>query len=300
MGNKLKLKTYGNRSRSNRKKLKNSTERRIDNEHKHNNEEQEEMEVNSPQIITKRQKKKSMKAAIDERQQSEECEQDDIENEDDESEEHYEVECIVKHRKSLKKDNPKYDDAGERCYEYFVKWKGWESSTNTWEHQQNLSNCKKLIDAYWAEKDRQKKEKEQRKKDKKNKKKKKIEIVIETENKQKMDEQNKENKENQKKKYKAKRTLILSDSEDNNEEYEDVPIEMNEDVKEEEHDLIDDDIENEQCVVEEVDNQDIDSNASRKLKKRSYSEENTISDPIIESPIAKEPPLKKRKFEETK
>merc|ERR1712130_945271 len=108
-------------------------------------------------------------------------------------------------------------------------------------------------------------------------------IVIETENKQKMDEQNKENKENRKKKYKAKRTLILSDSEDNNEEYEDVPIEMNE-----------------QCVVEEVDNQDIDSNASRKLKKRSYSEENTISDPIIESPIAKEPPLKKRKFEETK
>merc|ERR1712228_283437 len=170
------------------------------------------------------------------------------------SEEHYEVECVVKHRKSVKKAFPKYDEDGERCYEYFVKWKGWDASTNTWEHQQNLANCKKLIDAYWADRESKKKEKEQKKKTKKVKKKKKkseprIEIEVDEQNETEDEpekelsivsivESEKEEKQKKavpKKKYKATRTLILSDSEedeeeeDENEECDDAPqIDLNE------------------------------------------------------------------------
>merc|ERR1712129_557140 len=82
------------------------------------------------------------------------------------SEEHYEVGYVVKHRKSLKKKYPKFDENGDRCYEYFVKWKNWDSSTNTWEHQDELSSCKKLINAFWEERERVKAEKEKKKKEK--------------------------------------------------------------------------------------------------------------------------------------
>merc|ERR1712228_1035458 len=212
------------------------------------------------------------------------------------SEEHYEVECVVKHRKSVKKAFPKYDEDGERCYEYFVKWKGWDASTNTWEHQQNLANCKKLIDAYWADRESKKKEKEQKKKTKSEPR---IEIEVDEQNETEYEpekelsivsivESEKEERQKKavpKKKYKATRTLILSDSEedeeeeDENEECDDAPqIELNEDVKEEEVD---------QDVHAQPEEEEVEENASRK---RSFLEK-------IES---NEPPLKKRKFEETK
>merc|ERR1712204_165100 len=95
----------------------------------------------------------------------EEVNDDGVEAES-ESEEHYEVEYVVKHRKSLKKKYPKFDENGDRCYEYFVKWKNWDSSTNTWEHQDELSSCKKLISVFWEERERVKAEKEKKKKEK--------------------------------------------------------------------------------------------------------------------------------------
>merc|ERR1712154_100074 len=137
---------------------------------------QDEEAMISPQITTKRQRKKSLKSMEKQNKNEKkvECDQVDeiiaiatnesAEEADDEDDEHYEVEYVVKARKSLKKSHPKYDDAGDRCYEYFVKWKGWDSSTNTWEHQESLGNCTKLIDAFWAEKERQKAEKEKIKK----------------------------------------------------------------------------------------------------------------------------------------
>merc|ERR1712013_751871 len=73
--------------------------------------------------------------------------EEDVEEED---EEEYEVEYVVKHRKSLKSNYPKKRADGERCMEYFVKWKNWDASTNTWEHEDELASCTKLIDAFWA------------------------------------------------------------------------------------------------------------------------------------------------------
>jgi len=53
-----------------------------------------------------------------------------------EEEEEYEVEAIVDKR--VKKG----------VVEYFVKWKGWPSDTNTWEGLDNLENSGELIDEY--------------------------------------------------------------------------------------------------------------------------------------------------------
>ena len=36
--------------------------------------------------------------------------------------------------------------------EYEVKWKGWKTEMNTWEHELDLSNCSELIEQYWTEK----------------------------------------------------------------------------------------------------------------------------------------------------
>ena len=81
------------------------------------------------------------------------------------SEEEYEVECIVKSRKSVKGDYPKHREDGQRCMEYFVKWKGWDASTNTWEHESELGACTKLIEAFWRKVE---KEREQRKRKRSN------------------------------------------------------------------------------------------------------------------------------------
>merc|ERR1712003_369856 len=51
-------------------------------------------------------------------------------------EEDYEVEEVVNHR----------DTAKGRMYE--VKWKGWDSSTNTWEPMKHLVDCKHLVTRY--------------------------------------------------------------------------------------------------------------------------------------------------------
>merc|ERR1712157_319634 len=69
-------------------------------------------------------------------------------------------------RKSVKKDYPKTREDGERCMEYFVKWKGWDPSTNTWEHEEGLTSCVKLIDQYWKDRELKQQEKERIKKEK--------------------------------------------------------------------------------------------------------------------------------------
>ena len=53
---------------------------------------------------------------------------------DDEPE--YEVEKILKHRK-----------AG-RGYQYWIKWRGYPNSENTWEPRRNLERAKEILDAY--------------------------------------------------------------------------------------------------------------------------------------------------------
>merc|ERR1712129_371511 len=151
---------------------------------------------------------------------------------------------------SLKKKYPKFDENGDRCYEYFVKWKNWDSSTNTWEHQDELSSCKKLISAFWEERESVKAEKEKKKKEKqaaaakKKKKRKSSAAAAKIKKSEKMPKQESENEEEAeidvvieevvpikdekiekivkdkkkivavKKKYKAKRVMILSDTED--------------------------------------------------------------------------------------
>merc|ERR1719461_1790651 len=82
----------------------------------------------------------------EEKGDKEEADEDEVEEEE---EPEYEVECIVKHRKSVKSKYPKTRDDGERCMEYRVKWKGWDESTNTWEHETELTQCQKLVDKYW-------------------------------------------------------------------------------------------------------------------------------------------------------
>eukprot|EP00835_Amoeboradix_gromovi_P001951 NODE_100_length_20777_cov_0.240884.p13 type:complete len:153 gc:universal NODE_100_length_20777_cov_0.240884:17940-18398(+) len=51
-------------------------------------------------------------------------------------EESYEVESIVDHKVEKGK------------FLYFVKWKGYESTENTWELERNLSGCSEILDAY--------------------------------------------------------------------------------------------------------------------------------------------------------
>jgi histone-lysine N-methyltransferase SUV39H len=56
-----------------------------------------------------------------------------------EGEEVYEVEKIVDHRK---------DQNGG--IQYLVKWKGWPKESNTWEPEENLTNCKQILKNYFA------------------------------------------------------------------------------------------------------------------------------------------------------
>merc|ERR1712129_586753 len=89
-----------------------------------------------------------------------------------------------------------------------------------------------------------------------------------------------------KKKYKAKRVMILSDTEDEDEE--------EEEVKEQEQEM--------QCVRDGTSK--IDLNESAASRKRSYSDSSNgcgDDDEVVEDDeMITEPPLKKRKFEETK
>lgn len=50
--------------------------------------------------------------------------------------EHYEVEEIVSHKKT------------GNGYEYLLKWKGYSSSENTWQSEEDL-DCPDLVAAYW-------------------------------------------------------------------------------------------------------------------------------------------------------
>jgi hypothetical protein len=53
-----------------------------------------------------------------------------------EGEEEYEVEALLAHRR-----------AGNR-YQYLVKWKGYDTSYNTWEPERNLTHMEELLDEY--------------------------------------------------------------------------------------------------------------------------------------------------------
>ncbi|KAI9314208.1 hypothetical protein BX666DRAFT_1971420 [Dichotomocladium elegans] len=55
--------------------------------------------------------------------------------------EEYEVEAIAGHRKNRKKLG----------VDYLIKWKGYDESDNTWEHESNV-HAPELIEAYWADK----------------------------------------------------------------------------------------------------------------------------------------------------
>merc|ERR1719385_189549 len=94
---------------------------------------------------------------------------------EDWDEEEYEVEYIVKSRKSVKGGYPKHREDGQRCVEYFVKWKGWDASTNTWEHESELGACTKLIEAFWQKVEKEREEKERSKREEKERKRRKKE-----------------------------------------------------------------------------------------------------------------------------
>jgi len=55
----------------------------------------------------------------------------------DPSEKEWVIEAILKHR---------FIDTAK--IEYFIKWKDWPSSTNTWEPLEHMVNCQKMIDDY--------------------------------------------------------------------------------------------------------------------------------------------------------
>ncbi|CAG8644508.1 17991_t:CDS:10, partial [Acaulospora morrowiae] len=51
----------------------------------------------------------------------------------------YEVEKILKHN---------YDDL-KHCFEYYIKWKGWDPVFNSWVDERDL-NARQLLDEYWS------------------------------------------------------------------------------------------------------------------------------------------------------
>ena len=55
----------------------------------------------------------------------------------DPSEKEWVIEAILKHR-----------FVETTKIEYFIKWKDWPSSTNTWEPLEHMVNCQKMIDVY--------------------------------------------------------------------------------------------------------------------------------------------------------
>ncbi|OHT05173.1 hypothetical protein TRFO_27184 [Tritrichomonas foetus] len=67
-----------------------------------------------------------------------------------EEESDYEVEEIIKHRKT------------SSGYTYYLKWKGFPSSANTWEKEKNLA-CPELLKKYWDDIKAQEGKKKQKK-----------------------------------------------------------------------------------------------------------------------------------------
>ena len=67
--------------------------------------------------------------------------------EEEEEEEEYEVEQILYHKQHYKTN-----------YFYYVKWKGYDESDNTWEPYKNLNGCCQLRDSYHARIDQLEKE----------------------------------------------------------------------------------------------------------------------------------------------
>jgi len=55
----------------------------------------------------------------------------------EEGEQEYEVERIVDHR-----------IVQNGVYHYFVKWRGWPKECNTWEPEENLTNCREMLKNY--------------------------------------------------------------------------------------------------------------------------------------------------------
>merc|ERR1712129_402628 len=116
-------KTYGNRI-SNRSRNKNAKQTKSESQLNNDSDDEEyDQIVVSPPITTKRQRKKSMKQPKQSSDDEEACpamdeviEEVNDDEAESESEEHYEVEYVVKHRKSLKKKYPKFDENGDRCY----------------------------------------------------------------------------------------------------------------------------------------------------------------------------------------
>ncbi|KAL1915699.1 uncharacterized protein VTP21DRAFT_6458 [Calcarisporiella thermophila] len=64
---------------------------------------------------------------------------EDGDEEVEEEGEEFEVEKILKHRRSGK------------TIKYLLKWKGYSDSENTWEDEKNLTGAKDLIEEYWQE-----------------------------------------------------------------------------------------------------------------------------------------------------
>ena len=62
--------------------------------------------------------------------------------EEDESNEEYEVETILQHRKR------------NQGYEYLVKWSGWTQRYNTWEPESNLAHSPEILKDYWRLKEK--------------------------------------------------------------------------------------------------------------------------------------------------
>lgn len=62
----------------------------------------------------------------------------------------YEVEAILAHRdvQVRRKRNRARTPVLQR--QFLIKWKGYDESNNTWEPEQNCSNCKDKVDEYYA------------------------------------------------------------------------------------------------------------------------------------------------------
>ena len=62
----------------------------------------------------------------------------------------YEVERIIDHRE---RRVGRKNSEGERTRvkrEYLVRWKGYDASHDTWEPEQNLTNCSETLELYWS------------------------------------------------------------------------------------------------------------------------------------------------------
>ncbi len=59
----------------------------------------------------------------------------------------WEVETILYHSKRPCKKR------GKEVFDYLIKWKGFGVEHNSWEPEENMANCKELLQEYWASQD---------------------------------------------------------------------------------------------------------------------------------------------------